>query len=117
MNGFIATPRVFAFPSGLLANAESMRLAYGAEASLAPGIAEAPVVRSLLCARDRADGDLPRALVLGQTAVPMALSDGRLALCGLWSVAAVAAFEAGQIPGGAEITLAELQSLTPETDL
>ena len=116
MNGFISTPRIFAFPPGLLANAEAMRLTYGAEASLAPGLADSPRVLSLLCARDRDDGDLPRALVLGVTAMPMALSDGRLVLAGLWSEAVVAAFESRAIPGGAELSPDQLATLTPEPE-
>ena len=111
---FDTTYRYFAFSPAILGAAEDLRETYGATASTAPNRKGAQV-KTLLCGLDNAQTGKLRALILGQTAQPIMLSDGRLCLGGYWTEAVKAAFESGTIDGE-ELTVDEVNSLKPETD-
>jgi hypothetical protein len=112
---FDTTVRYFAFDAALLADAETLRGSLGDLASTAPDH-NGQDVQTLLCGLDNADTGKLRALVLGQTAIPLTLTDGRLCLGGHWATGVKAAFEGGQIEGE-ELTAEQVKSLTPQSEI
>jgi len=108
--------RYFAFSGSVLAAANSLREQYGDIASTAPDHKGGEDVKTLLCGLDNSDTGKLRAAVLGVTAMPLALTDGRYCLGGFWSEAAIAAFESGEVDGG-EITVDEVKALTPTSEI
>lgn len=106
--------RYFAFTASVLADADALREEYGDIANTAPdhkGID----VKTLLCGLDNSDTGKLRASVLGATAIPLRLTDGRFCLGGFWTVSIVEAFDLGHIDGE-ELTSSQVKSLSPETE-
>jgi len=107
--------RYLAFAPSVLANADALREEYGAIANTAPDH-NGEDIKTLLCGLDNSDTGKLCAMVLGVTAVPIALSDGRYCLGGYWSDAIIGAFESGEIDGE-ELTVEEVKSLTPTSEI
>jgi len=107
--------RYLAFAPPVLADADSLREEYGAIANTAPDH-KGEDIKTLLCCLDNSDTGKLRAMVLGVTAVPIALVDGRFCLGGFWSQAVIDAFESGEIEGE-ELTVEEVKSLTPTEEI
>lgn len=107
--------RYFAFSASVMATANDLREQYGDIANTAPDH-NGEDVKTLLCGLDNSVTGKFRATVLGITAVPAILTDGRYCLGGFWSKAVIAAFESGEIEGS-EITLEELRLLTPKQEI
>ena len=111
---FDTSSLIVAFPAVEMARISDHRNAYGADlpTSGKPG---APVVKTLLGHDDGQSGIL-RAGMMPTTVTARALTDGRYAVAGHWSLAIKAAWEAGDVQ--AEIlTPEQLQSLTPDPEL
>ena len=106
--------RYFAFAASVLADAESLREEYGDIANTAPDH-NGEDVKTLLCGLDNSGTGKLRASVLGVTAMPLRLTDGRFFLGGFWSETVIEAFESGQIDGE-ELTVDEVKALTPTTE-
>ena len=113
---FDTTIRYFAFSPALLAAATSMRAMYGANGSTAPDHKKGISISTLLCGLDNADTGKLRAMALGVDAIPITLTDGRYALGGYWTVAAVEAFETGELEGE-ELTELEVRALMPTEEI
>ena len=107
--------RYFAFAASVLAGAESLREEYGDIANTAPDH-KGVDVKTLLCGLDNSDTGKLRASVLGITAIPLSLTDGRYCLGGLWTEAVIEAFESGEVDGE-ELTVDEVKALTPTSEL
>lgn len=108
---------IVAFSATEMAQLESYRERYGAELPLAPNHRRAATetVKTLLGHDDKGDGVL-RAGISPTSVSARLLTDGRYAVAGHWSLALKQAWEAGEIQ--AEIlTPAQLQSLTPESEI
>ena len=112
---FDTTIRYFAFSPALLANADAMRDAYGAMANTAPDH-NGVEIQTMLCGLDNVQTGKLRALHLGVTAIPIGLIDERQCLSGYWALAAVDAFNSGDIDAE-ELTLEEVKALTPISPL
>ena len=112
---FNSTYRYFAFSPALLASATDLRDGFGDLADTAP-CHDGEVIKTLLCGLDNSDTGKLRALELGVTAVPIALSDGRMCLGGYWSEAVIEAFESGAIEGE-ELTADQVKALQPISEL
>ena len=112
---FDTTKRFFAFSSEILELAESLRGGFGELASTAPDH-NGEEIKTLLCGLDNKDTGKLRALVLGVSAVPIILSDGRLCLGGYWADGVVEAFENGSIDGE-ELTSDQVKSLQPQLEI
>ena len=106
--------RYFAFSPAVLQAATSLRDGFGEIASTAPDH-KGVEVKTLLCGLDNVDTGKLRALVLGETARPITLTDGRLCLGGYWTVGAKDAFESGAI-AGEELTEEQVKSLQPVSE-
>jgi len=112
---FNDTFRYLGFPASVLANADALREEYGDIANTAPDH-NGEDINTLLCGLDNSDTGKLCAMVLGVTAVPIALVDGRYCLGGYWSQAVIDAFESGEIEGE-ELTVEEVKSLTPTSEI
>lgn len=115
MTAFDTTKRFFAFSPATLQSATALRNGFGKVANTAPDH-NGVEVKTLLCALDNVQTGKFRALELGVTAIPLLLADGRYFLGGFWSVAAIDAFESGEIQGS-EITVNEIKLLTQTQEL
>ena len=114
---FDTTFRYFAFSPAILTSAGTLRDSLGSRANTVPGrIRRSRRVKTLLCGLDNVQTGKLRAMVLGETAQPITLSDGRLFLGGYWSLAVKAAFESGQV-SGEELTEAQVKALQPVSDV
>ena len=107
--------RYFAFAASVLADADALREEYGDIANTAPDH-KGEDVKTLLCGLDNSDTGKLRASVLGVTAIPLKLSDGRYCLGGFWAQSVIDAFESGDIEGE-ELTAEEVKSLTPQSEI
>ena len=108
--------RYLAFAPSVLANADDLREEYGAIANTAPDHKGGEDIKTLLCGLDNSDTGKLRASILGVTAIPLQLTDGRYCLGGFWSQAVIDAFESGEIDGE-ELTVEEVKSLTPTSEI
>ena len=106
--------RYFAFAASLLESADDLRTMLGKYANTAPDH-NGNDVQTLLCGLDNSDTGKLRALILGVTAIPLQLTDGRLCLGGYWANDVVAAFESGGIEGE-ELTVSQVKSLTLQSE-
>jgi len=113
---FDTTIRYFAFGPALMAAATSMRAIYGANGNTAPDCKKGINIQTLLCGLDNADTGKLRAMALGVDAIPTTLTDGRYVLGGYWTVAAVEAFETGELEGE-ELTELEVRALMPTEEI
>lgn len=111
---FDTTYRYFAFSPALLQSAETLRSSLGDLASTAPDH-RGVEVKTLLCGLDNAQTGKLRALVLGQTAIPITLSDGRFCLGGHWATGIKEAFEGGQVEGE-ELNAEQVKYLLPQSE-
>lgn len=107
--------RYFAFAPTLLDSAATLRDGFGDLADTAPDH-NGEEIKTLLCGLDNAQTGKLRALVLGETAKPIELSDGRLCLGGYWTEAVIDAFESSAI-NGEELTKSQVKDLQPEGKL
>lgn len=112
---FDTTFKYFAFDASVLGNASSLRDDFGEFASTAPD-AKGENIKTLLCGLDNAETGALRAIVLGETAQPLILTDGRYCLGGYWSDALMEEVDAGNIDCE-ELTEAQLKSLMPVGEL
>lgn len=112
---FDTTYRYFAFSPALLTEAGTLRDSLGSLASTAPDH-NGVEVKTLLCGLDNVETGKLRAIILGETAQPITLSDGRLCFGGYWSLAVKAAFESGQV-SGEELTEEQVKALQPASEL
>ena len=103
-----------AFPAVEMANLEAYRELYGVmlPTSAKP---DAPTVKCLLGHHDGQSGII-RAGEMPTTVSARLLTDGRYAVAGYWSLPLKAAWEAGDVQAE-ELTVEQLQSLTPQTDI
>ena len=107
--------RYFAFSGSVLQSATALRDGFGELANTAPDH-KGEDVKTLLCGLDNSDTGKLRAAVLGVTAIPLKLSDGRYCLGGFWAESVIDAFESGQIEGE-ELTAEEVKALTPQSEI
>ena len=107
--------RYFAFAASVLAAADALREEYGDIANTSPDH-NGEDVKTLLCGLDNSDTGKLRAAVLGVTAIPLKLSDGRYCLGGFWSESVIDAFESGKVDGE-ELTVEEVKALTPQSEI
>ena len=107
--------RYFAFSAAVIANANALREKYGDIANTAPDH-NGQDIKTLLCGLDSSSTGKIRASILGETAIPTFLIDGRYCIGGFWSEAAINAFKSGEVDGS-EITVDELKSLTLNTEI
>lgn len=110
---FDNTYRYFAFSSTILQSANALRDKLGDLASTAPDRG-GESVKTLLCGLDNSDTGKLRALILGHTAMPIHLSDGRICFGGYWAQGAVDEFLNGNIEGE-EISAGQVKSLSAKS--
>ena len=113
---FETSPRILAFPAIVLDQVSALTEAYGAALPLVPKKPDSPLTVCLAGGLDREGSDDLRALDFPTTANTTALTDGRHAYMGYWSKAAIAAVNNGDVEAE-ELTLEQLQSLTPVPEL
>ena len=106
--------RIMAFPAPEMARLSEYRNTYGVEipTSAKP---DAPTIKCLLGHQDGQSGII-RAGSMPTTVSARLLTDGRYAVSGCWSLPLKAAWEAGDVQAE-ELTVEQLQSLTPQTDI
>ena len=107
--------RYFAFPASVLSDADALREEYGDIANTAPDH-KGVDIKTLLCGLDNSDTGKLRASVLGVTAIPLRLTDGRYCLGGFWTEAVIEAFQSGEVDGE-EFTVDEVKALTPTPEV
>jgi hypothetical protein len=101
---------IIAFPSS--ADFTTMNAAYGTPLPLATLELSQGTAQTIIGSPD-VDGDAAlRAGIIGETALPTTLTDGRLALSGTFSDALLAAIAAGTV-AAQELTDAEFAALIP----
>lgn len=106
--------RIMAFPAFEMANLDAYREAYGVDLpeSARP---DAPTHKCLLGHYDGQSGII-RAGEMPTTVSARTLTDGRYAVSGCWSIPLRDAWKAGDVQAE-ELTVEQLQSLTPQTDI
>lgn len=112
---FETTTRIMAFPASEMAWISEHRNAYGADLPTS-GDRHSETVRTLLGHIDIQCPDGLRAGEMPTTVTARQLTDGRYVVAGCWSLALKDAWEAGQVQAE-ELTIEQLQDLTPTTDL
>jgi hypothetical protein len=106
---------IVAFPPSEMANLEAYRNLYGADLPTS-GNRHRVTVKTLLAHDDLGCPDGLRAGMMPTTVSARSLTDGRYAVAGKWSLALKDAWENGDVQ--AEIlTVEQLQSLTPQSDI
>ena len=105
MNEFEETERTMAFAPALLGQLGQLRGAFASEAK--DGLKRLP---AMLTHHDDTERTRTRAATFPGTVAPTPLSDGRIAVTGLWSRRIIAAWKAGQI-AGEELSAEQLETL------